>query len=405
MSPRLRWLLLCLLLLSDHLCRPLSASPLVRRSAAVGENSANFSGTANLIQQTSEHLKSRAAQRIASLSTQLQTMRSSLVDLNGSVTCQELANEPFRNSSKWPIFARDLVSVALVPLLGALGCLQEAEMLLLRLYEDLGVSDAEEVLLQVQELIEGKWGKVVPTASHPDRRQEHQLNALFFNIEQIASQFPQDLTSNEIQDGISWTGKECQRWQQVNGTRLVGSAMQEHHLLASAIQECENLGPQCAGVRGSATHGLFHAVYRKGSCIVPEVGTESWILECQDMMQHTLVKRSLQSECIDQTEEKVSRVVEWIPAVSTLYNLGTAVYYAAAQCTEVAKERAILLAVDVGTDALMAITGGTAGIAGYAVGAGVKTSLKAGIKYLMNMMKQDEDLVFEEQDWSAVIIE
>jgi len=89
-------------------------------------------------------------------------------------------------------------------------------------------------------------------------------------------------------------------------------------------------------------------------------------------------------------------VVEWIPAVSTLYNLGTAVYYASVNCYDTAKERAIFSTVDLGTDALMAVTGGTAGVAGYALGAGLKTGVKAGIKYLLNNMKEDGDLLMNQ---------
>uniref|UniRef100_A0A8C1T136 Apolipoprotein F n=2 Tax=Cyprinus carpio TaxID=7962 RepID=A0A8C1T136_CYPCA len=83
-----------------------------------------------------------------------------------------------------------------------------------------------------------------------------------------------------------------------------------------------------------------------------------------------------QHHCVNEKEERVYTVVEWIPAVSTLYNLGTAVYYASVSCYDTAKERAIFSTVDLGTDALMAATGGTAGVAGYALGAGLKTGVK-----------------------------
>lgn len=116
------------------------------------------------------------------------------------------------------------------------------------------------------------------------------------------------------------------------------------------------------------------------------------------------MKRSPQRSCINKSEERVYNVVEWIPAVSTLYNLGTAVYYASVNCSETAKERAILSAVDLGTDALMVATGGTAGVAGYALGAGVKTGVKAGVRYLLNSMKQEDDMLVNQFSWEEGVL-
>uniref|UniRef100_A0A8C6UP02 Apolipoprotein F n=1 Tax=Neogobius melanostomus TaxID=47308 RepID=A0A8C6UP02_9GOBI len=141
--------------------------------------------------------------------------------------------------------------------------------------------------------------------------------------------------------------------------------------------------------------------------------TEQLLLDLESLMERKLskmaastrvgkrVRRSPQRRrCINSKEQQVYKVTQWIPAVSTLYNLGTAVYYASVNCSETAKERAILSAVDLGTDALMVVTGGTAGVVGYAFGAGVKTGVKAGVRYMMDDMREEEgDIMVNRFRW------
>lgn len=332
--------------------------------------------------------------------SQLLGSKIKVPSISENVTCSELVEASLGDDTRWPLFAKDLVAIVLVPLLAGFGCRQEAEKLVLQLYEDLGFLDANEMLLEFKDVIQKNPTR---TLAAPQANLafdgEHHLQALLFNINQIASQFQNPEESNEIKESAE--AKKCKGWVKVNSTLLMGDAMKVHKELRDAIEECEGLGYLCSGVSSKET---FSVIRRKGSHILPQIDAESWIQECEEVhlgkLYHSIARRSLQKDCDDKMEQKVYSVVEWIPAVSTLYNLGTAVYYATINCTEEAKERAILTAVDLGTDALMAVTGGTAGIAGYAVGAGLKTGVKAGIKYLLRKMKKEEDIVFDQDYWT-----
>ncbi|KAK7877421.1 hypothetical protein WMY93_031866 [Mugilogobius chulae] len=167
------------------------------------------------------------------------------------------------------------------------------------------------------------------------------------------------------------------------------------------LAQDEDVGSRCEdwaklnGVAHSEDQpGSYQAVLKKGSRVLPS-DSESWILQCRDLGSRA--KRSPRQRCVNLREQRVYKIMEWIPGVSTLYNLGTAVYYASLNCSDTAKERAILTAVDLGTDALMVMTGGTAGVAGYALGAGVKTGVKAGVKYML--AKEEGDLIFNQFRW------
>ncbi|KAG7264417.1 LOW QUALITY PROTEIN: hypothetical protein CRUP_014326 [Coryphaenoides rupestris] len=223
------------------------------------------------------------------------------------------------------------------------------------------------------------------------------MEAVMFNIQQLARE-------SKTAQGTSEREKQwelCEGWARVNGTVLLGKTVEgAAEGLEEAVRACESLGVGCAGVThgGSLKPGQskYNAVLKKGSRVVHSDAAESecWIRVCK-VEKETLFscrrsKRSPGIHCNNRKEESIYSVVEWIPAVSTLYNLGTAV---------MAKERALLSAVDLGTDALMAATGGVAGVAGYALGAGVKTGVKASIKYLLSSMKEEEDLMVNQYSW------
>uniref|UniRef100_A0A3B5MRB2 Apolipoprotein F n=1 Tax=Xiphophorus couchianus TaxID=32473 RepID=A0A3B5MRB2_9TELE len=225
--------------------------------------------------------KIRSAQLATwTISATLQGQIRDHLQIRGNVSCEELLYASAVDDPLSSVFPQELMGLSLVPVLVASGCPQEAQLLVLKLYDLLGKADTEELLMDLVALIERKMSRSTSAST----------SALF----------------------------------QSSGQRM---------------------------------------------------------------------KRSPQRSCINKDEERVYNVVEWIPAVSTLYSLGTAVYYASINCSATAKERAILSAVDLGTDALMVATGGTVGVAGYAVGAGVKTGVKAGVKYLMNSMKAEDDVL------------
>ncbi|XP_048856306.1 uncharacterized protein apof [Brienomyrus brachyistius] len=319
------------------------------------------------------------------------------VSLEGSVSCEELLATASPDSSASALFPRELLGLSLVPVLVAAGCSREAQVLVLQLFELLGQEDTEELLLDLEELLERN--RRLQATSSPSRAwRESHLQAVMFNIQQLAK--TEEEWGQNVGNRVAGGDDECQGWIRVNGTQLLGQAAEEEGGMAAAVRACEILGYKCAGVSPGVTLGLYRAVLRRQSRVVPSADSECWIREC-GLPRTGRVTRSTEQHCVDKREERVYSVVEWIPAVSTLYGLGTAVYYASVNCSTTAKERALLSAVDLGTDALMAVTGGTVGVAGYALGAGVKTGVKAGIKYLLKNMNSEEDIIMNQNIWST----
>uniref|UniRef100_A0A673MCR3 Apolipoprotein F n=1 Tax=Sinocyclocheilus rhinocerous TaxID=307959 RepID=A0A673MCR3_9TELE len=196
-----------------------------------------------------------------------------------------------------------------------------------------------------------------------------------------------DLQSNvscaELSNG-GWSGKGFSQ-------ELLGLAMVPVLVSAGCLFEAQALVMQLYVVLGqNDTHEFLQDILeliKRGK--ERDSAHMSWIQNCKVGSVRWRRNGIPQHHCVNEKEERVYTVVEWIPAVSTLYNLGTAVYYASVSCYDTAKERAIFSTVDLGTDALMAVTGGTAGVAGYALGAGLKTGVKAGIKYLQQCNSHD----------------
>ncbi|XP_066564683.1 uncharacterized protein apof [Amia ocellicauda] len=443
MSPTLRWLLFCQLLLTDTLhCGAQtpptregngSRTPSLEEEEQLATDPLPELGTPSGSKQQAEEDESspegvyrvQSARRVVTvlsgmLGSRLKPPSVQAASTAASLGCEDLA-APVSVDSPLALFPHKLLGLALVPVLVARGCRREAEALVLRLYYDFGVADTDELLLELEDLIEkspprtplpGAKGGASGRRGEGMGEDEGHLQAVMFNIGQLAQPL-------EAENGTA-PGGACWGWTRVKGTLLLGEGTGGDGVgeLQEAMRECESLGPQCSGVsatNSSEGSGRYSTVLRRGSRIVPSADSESWVQDCGDSPEQgqegeeeegigRRARRSSQTECTDQTEEKVYSVVEWIPAVSTLYNLGTAVYYAAVNCSDTAKERALMSAVDLGTDALMAMTGGTAGIAGYAFGAGMKTGVKAGIKYLLNNMKQGEDIVFNQDYWTAATI-
>ncbi|KAJ8260153.1 hypothetical protein GJAV_G00177690 [Gymnothorax javanicus] len=319
----------------------------------------------------------------------------------GNASCEELLASAFPWGPSTALFPRELLSLTLVPVLGLSGCPMGAKALTLQMFELLGRADTEELLLEIKDLI-GRSAHPHATAGPPPSMEkaqvEHHLQAVMFNIQQLAGTGNSQGRGEE--EGEDQLRGRCQGWTRVNGTFLLGDTAGEESGIQEAVQSCENLGADCAGVSHGEGPGRYRAVLRRGSRIVPAASdSESWIRECREPVPGR-VRRSPHRSCVNKEEERVYNVVEWIPMVSTLYSLGTAVYYASVNCSETAKERAILSAVDLGTDALMAATGGAAGVA---LGAGVKIGVKAGIKYILNSMKHEEDLIMNRNSWDTHI--
>ncbi|KAM9759829.1 uncharacterized protein apof [Menidia menidia] len=356
----------------------------------------------------------RSAVRVTSmLGTKLQGKIKDHPQIQGNVSCEELLSASTVDDPLSSELPQELLGLTLVPVLVLAGCPKEAQTLVLKLFDLLGETDTEELLTEVEALIARRMRQSAsttasPSLASPSEKEElsHHMDAVMFNIEQLTL----------LGEGSSVQEGHCEGWTRVNGTMLVGRAVEgTMGHLGEAVSSCESLGLLCAGVTssGALAPGMYQAVLKKGSRIFPSASSESecWIRQCGSQDQALSptapgqrMKRSPQRNCINKNEERVYNVVEWIPGVSTLYNLGTAVYYASVNCSATAKERAILSAVDLGTDALMVATGGTAGVAGYALGAGMKTGVKAGVRYLLNSMKQEDDVLVNQISWEEGVI-
>ncbi|KAG7238261.1 hypothetical protein INR49_030972 [Caranx melampygus] len=426
MSSRLKWLVVIQLLLNEQaLCR--APPPLAQRSTLPPEGVSShgeveemseqehqsFLGSqlqtdpvSVVVQKEQERIQS-AERMISELRVKFEGQLQGHLHNQGNISCEELLSASTMDDPLTSMFPQELLGLSLVPVLVVAGCPREAQTLVLKLYDLLGVTDTDELLMEVQNLIERRMRKTTSTSSQRDQAGRH-IEAVMFNIQQLGM----------VGEETSKLEGRCEGWTRVNGTTLVGAAVEgTTDSLEEAVNSCERLGVRCAGVTSTGLH-MYQAVLKRGSRVLPSdaSGSECWIRQCSTGGEEeeeevgevssgrARMKRSTQRSCINKSEERVYNVVEWIPAVSTLYNLGTAVYYASVNCSETAKERAILSAVDLGTDALMVATGGTAGVAGYALGAGVKTGVKAGVRYLLNSMKQEDDLLVNQFSWEEGII-
>lgn len=406
------WLIVIQLLTHQAFCR--ATPPLEKRDALLPETRApddmmdvtkpdHHPQPALLLtnQSRPESPVSQEEERVRSarlLTSVIEAKLQGHLHIDGDVSCEELLSASTMDDPLASVVPRELLGLSLVPVLVTAGCSKEAQSLVLKLYDLLGESDTEELLMEVEDLIERKMSRSTsapaPSAPPSERNEADQhINALMFNIQQLAL----------MEEDASPQVAHCEGWTRVSGSTLVGTAVKgSSGGLKDAVSSCERLGVLCAGVSsgGPLMPGLYQAVLKRGSRIFPSRYTESecWIHRCSTQEEVLVTagqrsKRSPPRSCVNKNEERVYNVVEWIPGVSTLYNLGTAVYYASVNCSATAKERAILSVVDLGTDALIAATGGTAGVAGYALGAGVKTGVKAGVKHLFSSMKRDDVLV------------
>lgn len=402
MSSKSKWLMIVVhLLLSDQtLCGAPSPPGLLPGAAKKDRDRTQLGSThppSPLSVRKQDGIRS-AERMIHNLRKKLETRVQDHLPHLGNVSCEDLLSASSLDDPSSSLFPRELLGFSLVPVLVMRGCSQEAQAAVLKLYDLLGETDAEELLTELEDIIEKKLSLSGPVrAASPGRDEDgRHMEAVMFNIQQLAA------VAN-MADG------HCEGWIRVNGTSLVGRpAAAATGDLDEALKSCESAGALCAGVTSSEPL-QYQAVLKKGSSILPSESTESecWIHRCgpeedppSPVPTARRTKRSL-GRCINKSEERVYHVMEWIPAVSTLYNLGTAVYYASVNCSQTAKQRAILSAVDLGTDAIMVATGGTAGVAGFALGAGVKTGVKAGIKYLFKSMREEDDVLVNQLSWEG----
>uniref|UniRef100_A0A8C4XVL0 APOF protein n=1 Tax=Falco tinnunculus TaxID=100819 RepID=A0A8C4XVL0_FALTI len=95
--------------------------------------------------------------------------------------------------------------------------------------------------------------------------------------------------------------------------------------------------------------------------------------------------------CDPPGEREAHEVLEWVPGVSTFYNLGTSLYYAFQGCEVVASTRALEVAEDLGYAGLAAITAGAGSPVALGLQLGLQPGLKAGVRALIGYFTADED--------------
>ncbi|XP_065714861.2 apolipoprotein F [Patagioenas fasciata] len=95
--------------------------------------------------------------------------------------------------------------------------------------------------------------------------------------------------------------------------------------------------------------------------------------------------------CAPPGEQEAHRVLEWVPGVSTFYNLGTSIYFAFQGCDAEASARALELAEDLGYAGLAALAGAVGGPVGLGVQLGLQPGLKAGVRALIGYFTAEQD--------------
>ncbi|XP_067385617.1 apolipoprotein F [Emydura macquarii macquarii] len=271
------------------------------------------------------------------------------------VSCQDLLPEALEGFAELPPLPQTLASLALALSLHGAGCPGQAEALVVQLYGEVGMEDVNALLLGL--------------AGAPRRGGRGQA-ALLFNLDQLAGASP----------------RRCSGLARLDGFLLLGPVASAHAAFPAATAACRRLGSACAGLAANSTTS-FLVIGQPGAYSLPGRGAQAWLHRCS---QAGRSRRGSPEACSSEQEREVHGVLQWVPMVSTFYNMGTGIYYTVQNCTELAKERALEAALDLGYDTLVALTGGAGGGVGFAVGVGLKPAVKAGVQSLVRYFKKAE---------------
>uniref|UniRef100_A0ACB8EM09 Uncharacterized protein n=1 Tax=Sphaerodactylus townsendi TaxID=933632 RepID=A0ACB8EM09_9SAUR len=271
-----------------------------------------------------------------------------------SVSCQDLMPDALEDFASRPKLSQIFIQAALALALQAGGCTQHADTLVLRLYKELGKTDAN-ALLSVMARSLGTANSSGGSISGA---------ALQFNLDQLGYM----------------QARHCKGLMEIQGSVLHGQVHSVYREFQAAAAACHQLGDACAGVTSNST-GFYQVIGQDGSYFLPYYGAHSWLHQCQKVARN---RRSAPKNCISERERKVHAVVDWIPVVDNYYNAATSIYYATQNCTDVAKERALDAAVGLGYDLLAGMTGGASSVVGMAISSGLKPFVKQGIYAAIN---------------------
>ncbi|XP_070790970.1 apolipoprotein F-like [Pituophis catenifer annectens] len=298
---------------------------------------------------------------LASLRTLLTSISSNSTQLpENKISCSDLMPDTLEHFDSVPRPAQIMIQATLVLALQNAGCSHHAETLGLGLYQELGQKDASGLLLTMIKILD----TAKPTGENTS------FAALQFNLDQLA----QKQTSH------------CRGLIQVDRALLHGQVYREYKWFLTAADACHRLGNVCGGVitNGSSS---FQVVLRNGSYFWPQQGSHSWLHQCHTQAR---MRRSSPEDCVNVTEQKVHKILRFIPGVSTLYNFATSIYYYAQDCIDLAKRRAQQGAVDLGFDALVALSGGAGTPFRMGVAMAVKQVFIKGVEVLIFDFQKEE---------------
>lgn len=278
------------------------------------------------------------------------------------VTCEDLMPDVLENFDAIPQLSQIFIQAALTLALQGGGCTQHADILVVRLYRELGKADANALL--------SLMARSLGTANSSG--QSKSSAALQFNLDQLAHM----------------QTRRCKGLMQIEGSVLHGQVHGVYRGFLAAAAACHQQGNHCAGVASNGT-GLYQVVERDGSYFLPQYGAHSWLHQCQKVARN---RRSSLENCHSEREQRVHRVVDWIPMAGTFYNLATSVYFATQNCTDLAKERALEGAMDLGYDLLASMTGGASSVVGLGISAGLKPVVKAGVRASIRYFSPEKKL-------------
>ncbi|XP_015742567.1 apolipoprotein F [Coturnix japonica] len=114
-------------------------------------------------------------------------------------------------------------------------------------------------------------------------------------------------------------------------------------------------------------------------CVRPRNETRNGTVRCR--------REAEDDACSPPGERQAHGVIEWVPGVNAVYNLGSGLYFAFQGCELLASERALQAAEDLGYAALTAITGG--GPVAVGIRFGLQPGIKAGVRALYGYFTAD----------------
>ncbi|XP_075581081.1 apolipoprotein F [Pelecanus crispus] len=125
-----------------------------------------------------------------------------------------------------------------------------------------------------------------------------------------------------------------------------------------------------------------------GSTCTAPTQARAWLPACR---RATRRRREDEDACNPPGEREAHMVLEWVPSVSTFYNLGTSLYYAFQGCEAVASSRALEVAEDLGYAGLAALVASAGGPVALGLQLGLQPGLKAGVRALIAYFTSDGD--------------